>query len=84
MPEELWMEVRDIVQEAVIKTNSKKKKCKKAKLCRNNGKWNPSGMVSACFGLEPRIQRLSPSQALQGPAASPARFLASLRAFAEG
>ena len=31
MPEELWMKVRDIVQEAVIKTISKKKKCKKAK-----------------------------------------------------
>ena len=32
VPEELWMEVRDIVQEAVIKTIPKKKKCKKAKL----------------------------------------------------
>ena len=31
MPEELWMEVCDIVQEAVIKTTPKKKKCKKAK-----------------------------------------------------
>ena len=31
MPEELWMEVRDIVQETVIKTIPKKKKCKKAK-----------------------------------------------------
>ena len=31
VPEELWMEVRDIVQEAVIKTIPKKKKCKKAK-----------------------------------------------------
>ena len=31
MPEELWMEVRDIVQEAAIKTIPKKKKCKKAK-----------------------------------------------------
>ena len=31
MPEELWLEVRDIVQEAVIKTISKEKKCKKAK-----------------------------------------------------
>ena len=31
VPEELWKEVRDIVQEAVIKTVSKKKKCKKAK-----------------------------------------------------
>ena len=31
MPEELWPEVCDIVQEAVIKTIPKKKKCKKAK-----------------------------------------------------
>ena len=31
MPEELWMEVCDIIQEAVIKTIPKKKKCKKAK-----------------------------------------------------
>ena len=30
MPEELWTEVHNIVQEAVIKTISKKKKCKKA------------------------------------------------------
>ena len=30
-PEELWMEVHDIVQDAVIKTIPKKKKCKKAK-----------------------------------------------------
>ena len=29
--EELWTEVHDIVQEAVIKTIPKKKKCKKAK-----------------------------------------------------
>jgi len=31
VPEELWMEVHDIVQEAVVKTIPKKKKCKKAK-----------------------------------------------------
>ena len=31
VPEELWMEVRDSVQEAVIKTIPKKKKCKKTK-----------------------------------------------------
>ena len=30
-PDELWTEVRDIVQEAMIKTIPKKKKCKKAK-----------------------------------------------------
>ena len=31
VPDELWMEVRDIVQEMGIKTIPKKKKCKKAK-----------------------------------------------------
>ena len=31
VPAELWTEVCDIVQEAVIKTIPKKKKCKKAK-----------------------------------------------------
>ena len=31
MPDELWTEVFDIVQETGIKTISKKKKCKKAK-----------------------------------------------------
>ena len=31
VPEELWTEFRDTVQEAVIKTIPKKKKCKKAK-----------------------------------------------------
>ena len=33
MPEALWTEVHDIVQEAGIKTIPKKKKCKKAKGC---------------------------------------------------
>ena len=31
VPEELWMEVHDIVQETGIKNIPKKKKCKKAK-----------------------------------------------------
>ena len=31
VPEELWTEVRDIVQKVVIKTIPKKKKCKKVK-----------------------------------------------------
>ena len=31
VPEELWAEVCDIVQEAVIRTIPKKKKCKRAK-----------------------------------------------------
>ena len=33
VPEELWTEVHNIVQELVIKTTPKKKKCKKAKWC---------------------------------------------------
>ena len=49
VPEELWMEIHDIVQEAVIKTIPKKKKCKTAKwLCEEalqiaekRGKINP-------------------------------------------
>ena len=31
MPDELWMEARDVVQETGIKTIPKEKKCKKAK-----------------------------------------------------
>ena len=37
MPEELWMKVRDIVQEAVIETVPKKKKCKKRKWLSEEG-----------------------------------------------
>ena len=33
VPEELWPQVHDIVQEAVFKTISKKKKCKKGNSC---------------------------------------------------
>ena len=32
-PEELWTEVHDIVQEAVMKTIPKERKCRKAKGC---------------------------------------------------
>ena len=34
VPDELWNEVRDTVQETEIKTNPKKKKFKKAKKCK--------------------------------------------------
>ena len=37
MPEELWMEVRDIVQEAVIKTIPKKKEMQKGKMVVQRG-----------------------------------------------
>ena len=32
VPEELWMEVHDTIQEAVINSITKKKKCKKGKM----------------------------------------------------
>ena len=38
VPEELWMEVCDIVQDVVIKTITKKKKCKKEKRREAKGK----------------------------------------------
>ena len=37
VPEKLWMEVHDIVQEAVINTIPKKKNCKKAKWLSEEG-----------------------------------------------
>ena len=37
VPEELWMEVRDIVQETAIKTIPNKRKCKKAKWLSEDG-----------------------------------------------
>ena len=37
VPDELWNEVRDIVQETGIKTIPKKKKCKKAKWLSGEG-----------------------------------------------
>ena len=37
MPEKLWTEVRELVQEVVIKTIPKKKKCKKAKWLSEEG-----------------------------------------------
>ena len=37
VPEELWMEIHDIVQEAVIKTIPKNKKSKKAKWLSEEG-----------------------------------------------
>ena len=40
VPDELWMEVHDIVQETEIKTIPKKKKCKKAKWLSGGGLTN--------------------------------------------
>ena len=40
VPEELWMEVHNTVQEAVIKTIPEKKKCKKGKMIVRGGPTN--------------------------------------------
>ena len=40
VPEELWTEVLNIVQEAVTKTTAKKKKCKKANVLVREGLTN--------------------------------------------
>ena len=37
VPQELWTEIRDTVQESVTKTTPKKKKCKKAKWLSEEG-----------------------------------------------
>ena len=37
VPDELWMKLHDIAEEAVIKTIPKKKKCKKAKWLSEEG-----------------------------------------------
>ena len=67
MPEELWTEVRDIVQEAVIKTISKKRKCKKAKwlydkalqIAEKRREAKGKGEKERCIHLNPEYQRIA-------------------------
>ena len=49
MPEELWVEVHNTVQEAVIKIIPKKKKCKKAK-------WLSQGVLQIAVKREVKIK----------------------------
>ena len=51
VPEELWMEVCDTVQEAVIKTIPQKKKCKKSKMA----VWG--GLTNSCEKKRSKKQR---------------------------
>ena len=50
VPEEIWMEVRDIVREAGIKTIPKKKKCKKVK-------WLSGEALQSCEKKRSKKQR---------------------------
>ena len=67
MPEELWVEVCDIVPEAVIKTIPKKKKCKKAKwlseealqIAEKRGEAKGKGEKESYTHLSAEFQRLA-------------------------
>ena len=50
VPEELWMEVCNTVQEAVIKIIPKEKKCK-------NAKWLSEGVLHSCEKKRSKRQR---------------------------
>ena len=67
MPEELWVEIRDIVQNAVIKTIPKKKKCKKEKWLSEEAlrtavkrrEANGKGEKERCTHLNAEFQRIA-------------------------
>ena len=67
MPEELWTEVHDTVQEAVSKTIPKKKKCMKAKWLSEEGlqitekrrKAKGKGKKERYTYLNPEFQRIA-------------------------
>ena len=70
VPDELWMEVRDIVQEAVIKIIPKKKKCKKTKELSEEGLqiavcWEPPQEIPPMTGSCGR-ELLSKASGLKG------------------
>ena len=67
VPDELWMEVCDIVQEAVIKTIPKKKECKKAKwlseealqIAVKRREAKSTGEKERCTHLNAKFQRIA-------------------------
>ena len=67
MPEELWMEVHNIVQEVVINTIPKKKKCKKAKwlseealqIAEQRREATGKGEKEGCICLNAEFQRIA-------------------------
>ena len=67
VPEELWMEVHATVQEAVIKTIPKKKKCKKAKwlseetlqIAEKRREPKGKGEKERCIHLNAELQRIA-------------------------
>ena len=67
VPEDLWMEIHDIVQEAGIKIISQEKKCKKAKwsseqalqIVENRREGKDKGEKERCIHLNAKFQRIT-------------------------
>ena len=67
MPDELWVEVRDVVQEAGIKTIHEKKQCKKAKwlsdedlqIAEERREVKGKGLKEICIHLNAEFQRIA-------------------------
>ena len=67
MPEELWMEFHNIIQEVMIKTIPKKKKCKKAKclsqealeIAEKKREAKGKGEKERCIHLDTEFQRIA-------------------------
>ena len=59
MPEELWTEVHSIVQEVVIKTIPKKKKCKKGKTAEKRREAKGKGEKERYTHMKAEFQRIA-------------------------
>ena len=59
VPDELWVEVRDIVQETGIKTIPKEKKCKKAKWLSEGREAKSKGEKERYIHLNAEFQRIA-------------------------
>ena len=59
MPEELWMEAHNVVQEAGTKTIPKKKKCKKAKWLSNKASQIAKRRETKCKGDRESYRKLN-------------------------
>ena len=67
MPEELWMEVGNIIQEVMIKTSPKKKTCKQAKclsqealeIAEKKREAKGKGEKERCIHLDTEFQRIA-------------------------
>ena len=72
VPEELWLEARNIVQEAATKTIPKKRKCKKAKWLSNEALKIAKRRETKCKGDRESYRKLNADfQRIQGETRGP-------------